>query len=170
MKIKLSEREKWLLLAAGLLFVAFVFFQYLYLPKSAENYALREKLKNKRLELKTSLEKARILEKLELEPVENLARRVTKDQQVMVALHHISREVAKLKLNLQSIRPRLEEIPVDSAKSVFFDLSFTGKYNDIYKFMAALEKLPILILVDSLEMNGTGSSELRVNMVLSIYY
>ena len=170
MKMKLTEREKWLLLTAGLLFVVYVFFQYLYLPKSAENYSLKEKLKAKRLELKTSQEKTRILEQLELGPVQNAAKRRTKDQQVMAALCYISREVSKLKLNMQSLRPRLEEVQADPVKAVFFDLAFTVKYNEIYKFLAALEKLPILILVDSIQMSGTGSSDLRVNMVLSVYY
>ncbi|MFA4967521.1 MAG: type II secretion system protein GspM [Candidatus Margulisiibacteriota bacterium] len=167
---QLSDRERWLLLAVGLLLALYVFSQYLYFPKAGENRALREKLNAKRLDLKISAEKVKILEKLELEPIENVAKRVTKDQQVIAALQYISKEVSKLKLNLQSIRPRLEEKQVDLANTVFFDITFSGRYNEIYKFLSALERLPILILVDSMEISGTDTSDVRVNMILSVYY
>ncbi len=170
MKIKLSERERWLLFVTILTLVFYVFFQYLYAPRSSENDALTERLKMQRLELRTSQEKARILQNLELIPLEKQRAKKSKEEQVIEALQHISLEVSKLKLNMLSIRPRLEEKNVDSAKAVFMDIAFTGRYNVIYKFMSALEKLPILIMVDSMSMKKTETSEINVNMVLSIYY
>jgi len=167
--MKLSEREKWLLLAT-MVFVAFyLFFNFLYSPKAADNYKIGETLKAKRLELNTAQEKIKILTSLELMPIKKTRER-GKEEVVVEALQHISREVSKLKLNMLSIRPRLTEKAVDSANAVFMDLTFVGSYNTIYKFMSALEKLPILILVDSMDMTKSGSVDVKVNMVLSIYY
>ncbi len=170
MKLKLSEREKWLLFATLVFAVLYLFITFLYGPKAAENDSLKEKLKAQKLDLKTSQDKAKILQSLELTPLENLRSQKTKEEQVIDALQYISKEVSKLQLNLLFIRPRLEERVVDSAKAVFIDLTFTGRYNDIYKFMAALEKLPILILVDSMDMSKTQGPNINVNMVLSVYY
>ena len=36
--------------------------------------------------------------------------------------------------------------------------------------MSALQKLPILIMVDSMDMTKSATSAIRVTMVLSVYY
>jgi Tfp pilus assembly protein PilO len=167
--MKLSEREKWLLLATAVFLAFYFFFNLLYSPKAAENYKMGETLKAKKLELNTAQEKIKIFKSMELMPVKK-TRAKGKEEVVVEALQYISREVSKLKLNMMSVRPRLEEKAVDSAKAVFMDLTFVGNYNTIYRFMSALEKLPILILVDSMDMTKSGSVDVKVNMVLSIYY
>ncbi|HTY13796.1 MAG TPA: type 4a pilus biogenesis protein PilO [Candidatus Omnitrophota bacterium] len=170
MKLKLSERERWLLFATAVFAVFYLFMTFLYGPKASENDSLKEKLRSQQLELKTSLDKAKILQSMELTPLEKLRSQKTKEEQVIDALQYISKEVGKVKLNMKYIRPRLEERVVDSAKAVFIDLTFTGRYNEIYKFMSALEKLPILILVDSMDMIRGEDADITVNMVLSVYY
>ncbi|KAF0134139.1 MAG: hypothetical protein FD145_895 [Candidatus Saganbacteria bacterium] len=170
MNLKLSERERWLLLALGLFVVFFIFYQYVYAPKAVENDSLKEKLRTQRLELKISKEKARLLQNLELTPLNKLREKKSKEEQVIEALGYLSGEISKSKLTMLSIRPKLNEQNVDSAKAVFMDLILSGRYNEIYKFMSALEKLPILILVDSLVMNRADSPKININIVLSVYY
>ena len=171
MKLKLSERERWLLLAAVLLGVFCVFYVFILGPGMTEISSLSSKLNSLKVELKTSEEKAKILQSLELTPLEKLRAKKGKEEQVIEALNYIAKEVSRLNLNLLSIRPRLTEQAVDSAKVIFIDLTFLTRYNTIYKFMQALEKLPILILVDSMTMSrGVEGGDLSVSIVLSVYY
>jgi Tfp pilus assembly protein PilO len=171
MKMILSEREKWLLFGSAVAVAYYFFSTFLFLPKMAEIDSLKERIRISQQDLKTSQDKAKVLEKLEVTPLEKLRQKKNKEEQVIDALQYISREVSKLRLNMLSIRPRMEERTVDLAKAVFIDLSFSGRYNDIYKFMSALEKLPILILVDSMEMTKSKTgSDVKVTMILSVYY
>jgi len=171
MKFKLSERERWLLLITILVGAFYIFYSFLFTPLSSETSSLDQKLNSLKLDLRVSEEKAQLLQNLEITPLERLRAKKGKEEQVIEALTYISREVSKLKLNLLSIRPRLQERVVDSAKAIYIDLTFVSKYNDIYKFMQALEKLPILILVDSMSMSkGAEARELNISLVLSVYY
>ena len=168
--MKLTDREKWLVFATILVLVFYFFFNFLYSPKSAENYKAGEAIKIKKLELNTGLEKLKLLKALEQMPLRTAEAQKSKEDVVIEALQHISREVSKLKLAMSSIRPRLEEKAVESARAVFIDLAFTGNYNTVYRFMSALEKLPVLILVDSMDMTKSEAADVNVTMVLSIYY
>lgn len=168
--MKLTDREKWLVFATLLVLIFYFFFNFLYTPKAADNYKASEAIKVKRLELNVGYEKLKLLKSLEQMPLRTAEAQKSKEDVVIDALQHISREVSKLKLVMSSIHPRLEEKAVESAKAVFIDLAFTGNYNTVYRFMSALEKLPILILVDSMDMTKSGPTDVNVNMVLSIYY
>jgi Tfp pilus assembly protein PilO len=170
MKLKFSDRERWLLFATILVVVLYILYQFLYLPKSLELASLNQKLDIEKQQLRMNEEKAKILENLEMAPLEKLRAQKSKEEQTIEALKYISSAVSKLNIDLTSIRPRLSEVTVGSAKSIFFDLNFVGKYNDIYRFMQVLENLPILILVDSMDMSNSGVGLVRVIMVLSVYY
>ena len=86
------------------------------------------------------------------------------------ALQHISAIITNLNLDLISIRPHKEEIIVDQAKAILFDVDFIGTYGNVFRFMQALEKLPILILIDSANLKRADKGMVAVSAVLSIYY
>ena len=170
MKINISERERWLLFVTVLIAVFFVFYYFLYIPKSHEVSSLRQELSGKLLELQTDEQKVKLLESLEIAPVEKLRSHKTKEEQTLEALKYVSQAISRLNLDLISIRPRTEVVDVGAAKAIFFDINFIGYYNDIYRFMQTLENLPILILVDSMEMKKADKAQVNVTMVLSVYY
>lgn len=170
MKITLSDRERWLLFITMLLIGFYIFFQFLYIPRADEVAILKEKLSKQELQLNTIEQKVKLLEALELRPLEKLRAKKTKEEQTIEALRYISSTISKLDLDLLSIKPHMEEKSVGSAKVIFIDMTFLGKYNTVYRFMQAFEMLPILILVDSMTMTKSGSELLRVSMVVSVYY
>lgn len=170
MKLKLSDRERWLLFGTALALVFYLFFTFLLNPKLLEIDSLNQKAGSLNLDLKVSKEKVRILQNLELLPMEKIRAKKTKEEQTLEALKYITAEISKLDLKLITLRPRVEERVVGSAKAIYFDLTFTGKYNTIYKYMQSLSKLPILILVDSLTMTKSEGPNLSVTMVVSVYY
>jgi len=170
MKINLSERERLLVIIVGLVLVFAFFYWAVFQPKLKEIFILWRQLKEVNLQYKLANEKSLLLKNMEVTPLENLRAKKGKEEQILEALHYIAKEISRLDLNLLSIRPRHEERTVDLAKVVFLELTFTGKYNLIYKFMEALEKLPILIMVDSMAISRGSDSQLSVNMVLAVYY
>jgi Tfp pilus assembly protein PilO len=170
MKLKLSERERWLLFGTLLALVFYLFYVFLLNPKLSAVDSLNQKLRSLNLDLKVSKEKVKILQSLELLPMEKIRAKKTKEEQTIEALKYLTAEISKLQLKLLTLRPRGEERAVGSAKAIYFDLTFSGKYNTIYKFMQALDKLPILILVDSLTMSKGEGPGLNVAMVVSVYY
>jgi len=170
MKLKLSERERWLLLATTIVVVFYVFYTFLLTPVSTQIGSQQQKLSALKLDLRVAEEKAKLLQKLELMPLQTLRAKRNKEEQVIDALNYISKTISKLDLTLLSIRPRLTEQSVGSAKVIFIDLAFSAGYNKIYQFMGALEKLPILILVDSMTMSRGSGQNLSVSMVVSVYY
>lgn len=170
MKLKLSDRERWLLFGTALVLIFYLFYTFLLNPKLSEIDSLNQKAGTLNLDLKVSKEKVKILQSLELLPMEKIRAKKTKEEQTLEALKYITGEISKLDLKLLTLRPRAEERAVGSAKAIYFDLTFTGKYNTIYKYMQALSKLPILILVDSLTMSKSEGPDLSVTMVVSVYY
>lgn len=170
MKLKLSERERWLLLVTTIVVVFYVFYTFLLTPISTQIGSQQQKLTALKLDLRVAEEKAKLLQKLELLPLQTMRAKKNKEEQVIEALNYISSTISKLDLTLLSIRPRLTEQAVGSAKVIFIDLSFSAGYNKIYQFMGALEKLPILILVDSMTMSRGSGQNLSVSMVVSVYY
>ena len=170
MKLKLSDRERWLLFGTLLVVVFYLFYTFLLNPKLTEIDSLNQKNSSLNLDLRVSKEKVRILQSLELLPMEKIRAKKTKEEQTIEALKYITAEISKLDLKLLTLRPRGEERAVGSAKAIFFDLTFSGKYNTIYKFMQAVSRLPILILVDSLTMTKGEGPDLGVTMVVSVYY
>ena len=112
----------------------------------------------------------KLLEALELRPLEKLRSKKTKEEQTIEALRYISLAVSKMDLDLLSIKPRMAEKSIGSAKVIYIDMTFLGRYNTVYRFMQAFEMLPILFLVDSMTMAKTSSKLLRVSMVVSVYY
>lgn len=170
MKINISDRERLLLIIAGLVLVFAFFYWVIFQPKLKEIFTLRQQLKEVNLQYKLANEKSLLLKNMEVTPLEKLRANKGKEEQILEALHYLAKEISRLDLNLLSIRPRNEERTVDLAKVVFLELTFTGKYNPIYKFMSALEKLPILIMVDSMTMSRGSDAQLSVNMLLAVYY
>ena len=170
MKITLSERERWLLFVTMLLVGFYIFFQFMYVPRADEATALKDRLGKEELQLNTIEQKVKLLEALELRPLEKLRSKKTKEEQTIEALRYISLAVSKMDLDLLSIKPRMAEKSIGSAKVIYIDMTFLGRYNTVYRFMQAFEMLPILILVDSMTMSKTSSKLLRVSMVVSVYY
>lgn len=170
MKLKLSDRERWLLFGTLLVLVFYIFYTFLLNPKLSDIDSLKQKSNTLNLDLKVSKEKVKILQNLELMPMEKIRAQKTKEEQTIEALKYITEQISKLNLKLLTLKPQGEERAVGSAKAIYFDLTFSGRYNVIYKFMQALSKLPILILVDSLTMTKSETSDLNVTMVVSVYY
>ncbi|MBU0672711.1 MAG: type II secretion system protein M [Candidatus Margulisbacteria bacterium] len=168
MPIKLSPREKKLVVIA-LGFVAFfVFYQVLLAPKLDQIGRLRVQVQKARLELKIAEGKINILDALEKEvggrlPEESPALR---EKRALGILMSLSRTVLKSGLNLVSIEPIIAE-----GQEKKFRLFCFGNYNQLYGFLMILQDLPGVVIIDSLEISGEGDQEpvLNINMSLTAY-
>ncbi|OGC07593.1 hypothetical protein A2230_02235 [candidate division WOR-1 bacterium RIFOXYA2_FULL_36_21] len=170
MKVNFAEREKWLFFLVVLVAIFYVFFQFIFFPKLESFFSLAQKLNLDKQQLTIYEEKSKALKQLELAPLEQLRAAKTKEKQTIEALQYISHSMSKLNIDLVSIRPRTQEVPVDFAKAIFFDIHFIGSYKNIYSFMEEISDLPILILVDSMIMKKSENADVEVSMVLSVYY
>ncbi|MBI5701652.1 type II secretion system protein M [Candidatus Saganbacteria bacterium] len=170
MKIKFSDRERLLLILAGVILVLYFFIQFVYLPKSNEIYKLSRILNKDKEDLRTAKEKEKLLQSLEENPLQKTTAKKTKNEQIVEALKHLSPVITRLKLDLVSMRPRNEEMKIDSANAINFDIEFKASYNNVYKFLKALESLPILILVDSIDLKRIGRGIVAAKFILSVYY
>jgi len=165
--IKLSERERTLVFLTLGALVFYVFFQYLLVPKWDEINALKSRTRDQRLELKVAEGKMRILEALEKRlggaPEKTV---IPKEERALEALKNISHASAQSGLSLISIQP-----VIDSTKDGFtFNLSCTGTYRSLYKFLIVLQRRRVLIFIDDLEIANKGETDLNVRMVLTAYY
>lgn len=170
MKINLSEREKWLLFAGLAAIVLFIAAQSFYFPIFEKIMPANAELASSKEMIRTSEQKLRTLEKLEILPLENLRANKSKEQQIIEALKYIAKASQDLKIDIIMIKPRQEEKTVNLVKVVFLEVNLIGAYNDLYKLILTLEKLPILILVDSVNMQRGDIHKVNANMVLSVYY
>lgn len=170
MKFKFSERERIIFLASLLVLILYFVCTYLYFPKFNEIAKLSLDLSKMNIELKTVKEKALLLQSLEAGTVEDPRIKKTREEQTIEALKYLSSVISESKLDLISIKPRPEEVIVSSAKAILFDIELIGSYNDVYGFMRHLEKLPILILIDSANLKRGDKSLVVMSVVLSVYY
>lgn len=170
MKFKIAEREKWLIYGAGAIIALAILAQILFIPLTAQIIDLAQKLAAADKQLSNYKEKEKVLEKLEISPLEQSRSAKTKEDQTILALRYISQTASKLNLDLVSIRPLYEEKMVQSVKVIYFNVDFSGRYANIYKFHKALESLPILILVDKIDMQRGDKADVRAKILMSIYY
>lgn len=170
MKIKIAERERILLILTGAAFILFLFFQFIYLPKSNDIHRMSQILKKDNQDLKTAKEKEKLLQNLEQYPMMKTKVKKGKEEQTVEALKYLSSAITQLDIELISMHPKNEAVKVESANAVYFDLELLGSYNNIYKFLKALEALPILILVDSIDLNRADKDKISAKFMLSVYY
>ena len=158
------------MVATGIIILCYIFLQFIIVPKAKEIGSLNAKLSSQRQDLKTAKAKESLLKSLEEGTLQKQRLGKTKEEQTIEALQLISKSIATLDLDLVSIRPHPEEVIVETARAILFDVTFIGSYNSIYKFMDELEKLPILILIDSIELKRADKGAVSTSIVLSVYY
>ncbi|MDD5382108.1 MAG: type 4a pilus biogenesis protein PilO [Candidatus Margulisbacteria bacterium] len=170
--VKLSEREKRLVIITGALLVFYVFYQFLLVPKWGEVGRLKDQARKVRLELRIAEGKMKILEAMEKSlgamPEMNVSS-ASNEQKALEVFKAISQAASNSKLNLSSIRPIVDN---DQEKGLRFEISCTGKYKNLYTFLEMMHGLNLPIMIDSLEVNGGGetSPTLSIKMQLSAHY
>lgn len=170
MNFKLSDRERWLLFLTAAMAVIYIIYRLAFDPMLTKITASRIKLWSLRNELTVIQGKVVLLQRLELTPLERLRARKGREQQVMEALRYLSMLVSQEDLELSSIQPSTAEKMVDSAKAVVIELKLRGSYQQLYRFLQAMEKLPILIISDHISINRVGNGIIDIVLSLSVYY
>jgi len=166
--IKLSEREKRLLVITLIFVVFYVFYQFLLTPKWEEIATLREKVQKARLELEIAEGKLKILEGMrEKAGILPLARQIPKEERALEMLRALAQATSRSGLNLISIKPMIGE-----GKEPRFDLSCTGNYKNLYDFLRIMADLEIMVMIDSLNISGGGSKQpvLDIKITLTAYF
>lgn len=167
--LKLSARERNLLVLTLGFTVFFVFYQFLLVPKWAEIARLKEKTRGQRLELKISEGKIKILDAVEKSiGIIPQKAELTREDRALEVLKMLSQATAHSGLDISFVKPRLEE----SGEGLKFTLSCSGKYKNFYNFLYILFQLRALILIDTLDITSTGgaSPDLDVKINLTAYY
>ncbi len=164
--IKLSEREKNLLLLTIAALIFYVFFQFLLTPKWDEIVVLKEQARGARLQLKIAEGKIQVLEAIEKKMGSlYMQSGETREEKALQVLRNISRAIANSGLNLLSIRP----IITDDQDKLTFTIACSGSYRNLYNFFLQLRDIRVLVLFDNLDITGTGgkspSLDIRINLV-----
>jgi Tfp pilus assembly protein PilO len=167
--IKLSEREKNLMVVTIGALVFYVFYQFLLTPKWDNITRLRETVKEKRLEFKVAEGKVRIMQAIE-KRVGILPEKseLPREEKALEVLKLISQATDKSNLKLIFIKPLLEE----SGEGLKFSFSCSGTYKQLYNFLFILYRLRVLVLIDNLEVTSTSMYNplLNIKVGLTAYY
>jgi Tfp pilus assembly protein PilO len=167
--LKLSEREKNLLIITIGFVVFYVFYVFLLTPKWDEISKTKLEASNLRLNLRIAEGKIKILDAIEksvgISPDVSI---LSRDEKALEVLKLLSQATVRSGLTLNFIKPNLD----DQSVGLKFSLSCNGHYNNLYTFFSILYRLRILILVDSLEVLSTGGSnpDLGIKINLTAYY
>jgi len=167
--VKLSEREKKLLMVTIAVGLSYVYYQFLITPEWSKIAKLQKNLQNARLELKISEGKLELLEKLQTgapEMPETI--KVPAAERPLAVLRALAQATSRSRLNLVSIRPIIGE-KRDEFK---FDVVCTGSYQNLYDFLDILHGLDIIVMIDSLRISGGGERkpELNMKIILTAYF
>ena len=166
--LKLSDREKNLIVAAIGLLVFYVIFQFMLSPKWQDIDQVYERLKAVRLEARVAEAKIKAIEAAR-GPIE-LEKKETKSnqQKALQAFKEISAATARAGLHLESIRP-MPQIETDRFK---FILVGGGSFASIHDFSVILSQLPVLVLMDDITITGGGDTSpvLRAVINLAAYF
>jgi Tfp pilus assembly protein PilO len=167
--LKISERERTLLIVTIGFVIFYVFYQFLLTPKWDEISRLKDKARAQRLELKVAEGKIKILDAIE-KSVGILPERsaLSREEKALEVLKLLSQATVKSGLNINFIKPLLEE----SAQGLKFSLSCSGKYRNFYNFFSILYRLRILVLIDSCDIVSSGGTTptLDIRLTLTAYY
>jgi Tfp pilus assembly protein PilO len=168
--LKVSEREKNLMILTLGFVIFYVFYQFLLTPEWDNISRLQETVRGKRLELKVAEGKMRILQAIEkrigIIPEKS---EMPREEKALEVLNLISQTTDKSKLKLNFIKPLLEE----SGEGIKFSLSCSGSYQELYNFLFILYRLRILVLIDSLDITSSGLQHepvLDIKISLTAYY
>jgi Tfp pilus assembly protein PilO len=168
--VKLSEREKNLLILTLGFAVFYVFYQFLLTPEWDVITRLRETARTKRLELKIAEGKVKIMQAIEKQVgivPEKYA--MPREEKALEVLNMISRATDKSGLKLIFVKPLLEE----GGEGLRFSLSCSGSYKQLYDFLFILYRLNILVLIDGLDVKTNGLQNepvLDIKIGLTAYY
>jgi Tfp pilus assembly protein PilO len=167
--LKLSDRERNLLIVTIGFVIFYVFYQFLLVPKWDEIGKLKDKARTQRLEIRVAEGKVKILDAIEKQ-VGVLPERseLPRDEKALEVLKLLSQATVKSGLNISFIKPLLEE----SGEGLKFSLSCSGRFKNLYTFFYILYRLRILILIDGLNVVSTGGPEpnLDIKIALTAYY
>ncbi|MFA5034419.1 MAG: hypothetical protein WC500_01355 [Candidatus Margulisiibacteriota bacterium] len=167
--LKLSTREKNLLIAALIILLVYLFDSFFFRPIMKEVNLSKDTARNLRLELRVAEGKIRILETLQKKiGILHDESATSRQARALEALGNISLATTKSKLNLITVRPIVES----TKGSLKFGLACTGKYKNLYDFMVFLNELPMLVIIDNLDCTSDGTKDpaLDIKMTLTAYY
>ncbi|MDD4178469.1 MAG: type 4a pilus biogenesis protein PilO [Candidatus Margulisbacteria bacterium] len=167
--VKLSDRERNLLIVTVGFVIFYLFYQFLLTPVWKEIGKLKDSAREKRLELKVAEGKIRILQAIEKEVgIIPIRTEIPREEKALEALKIISQATAKSGLNISFIKPLLEE----GGDGIKFDLSCSGKYKNLYNFLSILFRLRVLVMIDSMDITSSGGSSPTLDLKISLttYY
>jgi Tfp pilus assembly protein PilO len=182
----LKNREKMLIVFAGIAIAIWAFDRFYYAPQSRNIQRLKAEVKAVDLKLDESLMLAKGVETLEAavlgqeEELKKLSERFLKGEEFRTFLKHLAKESDPLQMKVISLVPREEKIlPVEGKKEaspspyskVFVQVALHSTYAKLGAYLKGIEDLPFLIQVDNLQVERSEEIQplLKVTMDLSMY-
>jgi Tfp pilus assembly protein PilO len=166
--VNLSGREKRLVFIAGGFAVFYLFYQFFLVPMWGEVDKLNDKARKSRAELRLIESKIKVLEAFKVETGKKYqVPGTSKEEKAIEVLRALSGATSKSKLNLISIRPIM-----DGRKTLKFELSCSGNYRSLYRFLKFLRELKMLVSIDLLTVTGEESANpnLKINTTITAHY
>ncbi|NQU16834.1 MAG: hypothetical protein HQ564_02110 [Candidatus Saganbacteria bacterium] len=167
--MKVSKREQWLLLGALCIAAAYILQQYVFTAQFKAIGVLKDEIKTVELSLLTARAKEKQLKSVQAKAPEKI-RRKTKEELALDVISYLADNIAYLDLNLVSLKPHYSTTTVKQASLMKFDLIVEGSYNQVYKFMSAIEQSPNLLVVDSFKLGRKKNNTITSSVAISAYY
>lgn len=167
--MKISKREQWLLFVVIAAVVLYVFQVYLLAPQFSKITALKGDIKIAKLQIQVLEEKEKQLKKIQARAPQQI-RRKTKEENAITVINYVTDTISTLGLNLLSLKPNYEETALKQANVMRFDLIIEGNYNQLYKFVRALEDSPDLLTIDLFKQSRKSASIITTSIAVLSYY
>ncbi len=168
--MKVSKRELWLVFGVLAVLATYVFYQYLYSPQLNTLGKLRREIKKQEMDLKLAQEKLRVLQGIvKIKSPEKIVAK-SKDENALEVITFLADNITDLKINLISLKPFYDTPALQQAKKMTFDIIVEGTYNQLYKFVNAIEMAPSLLVIDTFKLVRKDDREIKASISFSSYY
>lgn len=162
--IKISEREKFLMVVTAASVILYVFYNFLLTPKWNEIGKLKERATGARIELRIAESKIKLLEKMKKIYAEPEKAPGTKLERALLALRQMSSTITSAGVELMMLKPKLDP----AADRIDFDLSCRSTYDELYGFLSRLAKLKTIVMVKTLTIKGGAQKNRNLNVQMSV--
>ncbi|MFH1361099.1 MAG: hypothetical protein ABIH69_00360 [bacterium] len=171
--MKVSKREKNLLIISSGFIIFYFFYNFLLTPKLDEYSNVKNKITSDSVELRLLEQKIKVLDQIEKAVKlknEKRSSLLSDVERSLYILRVLAKSTSQSGLKLIRIKPVQNDKKGDDG--VKFELDCRGSYQEFYDFLDILNGLDVVVIIDSMGVVGGGSESpvLVVKFAITAYY
>ncbi|MCP4713605.1 MAG: type 4a pilus biogenesis protein PilO [Deltaproteobacteria bacterium] len=177
LQLSLSEREKWMALVVAIAVIYFVFDYWIYMPQTQQLKELKKQIETTSTETQGLLSNIRDPRSLvaEVEVLQKklvfLEEKIPLDGRTGPFLEQIARTCQQLQMEIITMKPQETDTDAADFKRVAVQIRLKSNFKTINRFMQEIKKLPVLTIVDELEIRkGRSTDKLDFYLVLATFF